>query len=178
MLTALAVMAATAAQAGDAPEWIGRAELPGFVEGHRVERPHGMIVEWVPDGETVQNWTRIITVQRFGEAATRLRPRDLIGNMAESLPASCPGGVSGTVETLRVSGRPAARFRADCPLNPGTGLPESLFALAIAGERDMHMFQVAFRRPPSADDVRWAQALLASAALCTDSSVEAVCRNR
>lgn len=174
MLFALA--AAAAVQGSGAPEWIGRAELPGFVEGHRVERPHGMIVEWVPEGETVQNWTRIVTVQRFGEAATRLRPRDVIGNMARDLPASCPGGTAGAVETLRVSGRQAARFRADCARNPGTGLPETLFALAIAGERDMHMFQVAFRRVPSAEEVRWAEALLASAVLCTGRSREAVCR--
>lgn len=172
------VMALAAAAQGAAPEWIGRAELPGFVEGHRVERPHGMIVEWVPEGETVQDWTRIVTVQRFGETATRLRPRDVIASMAEGLGASCPGGVAGEVETLRVSRRPAARFRADCALNPGTGRPETLFALAIAGERDMHMLQVAFRHVPSADEVRWAQALLASAALCTGRSVEAVCRSR
>jgi hypothetical protein len=174
MLTGLVVAAAM--QSAAAPEWIGRTELPGFVEAHRVERPHGMIVEWVPEGETVQSWTRIITVQRFGEAATRQRPHDVIGNMAEGLPASCPGGVSGAVERLRVSGRPAARFRADCARNPGTGLPETLFALAVAGERDMHMFQIAFRRVPSADDVRWAEQHLASAALCTERSREAVCR--
>lgn len=170
------LVAAAAMQSAPAPEWIGRAELPGFVEAHRVERPHGMIVEWAPEGETVQNWTRIVTVQRFGEAATRLRPHDVIGNMAESLPTSCPDGVSGAVERLRISGRPAARFRADCALNPGTGLPETLFALAIAGERDMHMFQIAFRRVPSAEDVSWAEQHLASAALCTARSREAVCR--
>jgi hypothetical protein len=175
MLFALA--AAAAVQGSGAPEWIGRAELPGFIEGHRVERPHGMIVEWVPEGETVQNWTRIVTVQRFGEAATRLRPRDVIGNMARDLPVSCPGGVAGAVETMRVSGRQAARFRADCAHNPGTGLPESLFALAIAGERDMHMFQVAFRHVPSAEEVRWAEALLASAVLCREQSREPVCAN-
>ena len=172
----LELVAAAAIQSSSSPEWIGRAALPGFVEGHRVERPYGMIVEWVPEGETVQSWTRIITVQRFGEAATRQRPREVIANMARDLPASCPGGVSGAVETLRVSGRQAARFRADCALNPGTGLPETLFALAIAGERDMHMFQIAFRRVPSAEDVSWAEQHLASAALCTEQSREEVCR--
>lgn len=172
------VMALAAAAQSAAPEWIGRAELPGFVEAHRVERPHGMIVEWVPEGETVQSWTRIVTVQRFGEVATRMRPQDIIGNMAEGLPASCPGGVAGQVETLRISGRPAARFRADCPRNPGTGLPETLFALAIAGATDMHMLQVAFRRVPSADEVRWAEALLASAAFCTTRDRDSVCTTR
>jgi hypothetical protein len=172
----MGLVAAAAMQSAVTNEWIGRAELPGFVEGHRVERPYGMIVEWVPEGETVQNWTRIITVQRFGEAATRQRPREVIANMARDLSASCPGGVPGAVETLRVSGRQAARFRADCALNPGTGLPETLFALAIAGERDMHMFQIAFRRVPSAEDVSWAEQHLSSAALCTDRSPEPVCR--
>lgn len=177
MLAIIAAMALVA-QGDGAPEWIGRAELPGFVEGHRVERPHGMIVEWVPEGETVRDWTRIVTVQRFGEAATRTRPRAVIAGMAEGLPASCPGGVAGAVETLRVSGRQAARFRADCPLNPVTGRPETLFALAIAGERDIHMLQVAFRHVPSADEARWAEALLASAVLCANTRVESVCENR
>lgn len=178
MIAAILVAALAAAAQGGASEWIGQAELPGFVVGHRVEGANGMIVERIPSGESVQRWTRMVTVQRFTGAAERIRPEGLIENMARGLESGCPGGRSTQVTRLQVSGRPAARFRADCPVNPATGLPETFVALAIAGEADMHVAQVAFRRVPSAQDAEWAARQIDSVVLCTAASREPACNNR
>jgi hypothetical protein len=83
-------------------EWLGQAELPGFFEGHRVESANGMIVEWVPQGETVERWTRMVTVQRFAGAAQRLRPRDLLDNMIAGLRTGCPGARTSDIQNLSV----------------------------------------------------------------------------
>ena len=173
----IAAMLSLAAQAG-AGEWIAQAELPGFVVGHRLEGANGMIVERVPTGESVQRWTRMVTVQRFTGVAERMRPEDLLANMTRGLATGCPGARAGEVTSLQVSGRPAARFRVDCPRNPATGLPETFVAQAIAGESDMHVAQVAFRRVPSAEDAAWAGRQIESVVLCTAASRDDACANR
>jgi hypothetical protein len=178
MINAVTAGLLAAAAQGSAAEWIGQAEPAGFVVGHSVEGAQGMIVERIPSGESVQRWTRMVTVQRFAGAAGRIRPEGLLENMARGVESGCAGGRSTQVTRLQVSGRPAARFRADCPLNPSTGLPETFFALAIAGESDMHVAQVAFRRVPSAEDAEWAARQIASVVLCTAASREPACNNR
>ena len=39
--------------------------LPGFAVGHSQAGANGMIREETPKGETVQNWKRMVTTQRF-----------------------------------------------------------------------------------------------------------------
>jgi hypothetical protein len=172
------IIAAAALAFAQPGEWIVQAEVPGFVEAHRVESPAGMIVELIPQGETVDRWSRMVLVQRFTGVAERLRPQQLLDNIAQGLASGCPGAVTTPVETVQLSGRPAARMRADCPRNPGTGLPETFFALAIAGASDMHVAQVAFRRVPSRADTDWATRQMNSVLLCTAQSREPACERR
>ena len=178
MIAEIIAAALAAASQGEPSEWIGQAELPGFVVGHRVEGANGMIVERIPTAETVHRWTRMVTVQRFTGAAQRIGAEELIGNMARVLGSGCPGGRASQVTRREVSGRPAASLRADCPLNPATGLPETFVALAIAGEADMHVAQVALRRVPSAEDAQWAARQIDSVVLCTAASREPACTRR
>ena len=173
----MAAMLTLAAQA-DGGEWIAQAELPGFVIGHRLEGSNGMIVERIPEGESVHRWTRMVTVQRFTGVADRMRPEDLLANMTRGLATGCPGARAGEVASLQVPGRPAARFRVDCPRNPATGLPETFVAQAIAGETDMHVAQVAFRRVPTSEDAAWATRQIESVVLCTAASRDGACANR
>ncbi len=134
---------------------------PGFIVAYRAGGQSGEIVEQVPKGESVQNWTRMITLQRFTAGASRMSAAQILDRMAAGLQASCPGG--------RISGRRQsgglAQMRADCPNNPATGKPETFFAKALPGKSDMHMVQVAFRRVPTAADVRWAESYLAQVSL-------------
>ena len=177
MMTFILALIALAAQ-GAPVERIGQAEVPGFSVAHRDEGANGMIVEQIPNGETVERWTRMVTVQRFTGAAERLSPHDLLANMSNGVATGCPGSRSSEITRLTISGRPAARFRVDCPRNPSTGLPETFTALAIAGARDLHVAQVAFRRVPSRADDAWADRQIGTVALCSAGSRDAVCSAR
>ena len=65
-LIALAVMtAATAASAQLADENLLVAVPPGYKVGYRVERGNMVMNEMVPAGQTVENWTEMLTVQIF-----------------------------------------------------------------------------------------------------------------
>jgi hypothetical protein len=170
--------AATAAAAQTPGERLVQARPAGFVVGHNVSAPEASIEERIPQGETVQRWTRMLTTQRFGGTALRMRPEQLLQTMANGLESGCPGGKAGPIRTLTVAGRPAAEFRADCPRNPAQGQPESFFARAIAGTADLHIVQVAFRRVPTAADAAFARKHLDSVALCTGVAKTGPCASR
>ena len=151
----LALLAAIAMEA------LMRPAVPGFVVGYDMARDGNSIIEQVPDGETVEKWTRMVTTQRFAGVARRTDGNGFLQLMLDGLQRGCPGA---RVTYRRATGK-AAQMRVDCPFNPSTGTPETFFARAIRGESDMHVAQVAFRRVPSAADVSWAETYLASVKL-------------
>ena len=151
----LALLAAIAMEA------LMRPGLPGFVVGTDVARNGNSIVEQIPQGETVDKWTRMVTTQRFAGVARRTDGNGFFELMINGLQRGCPGA---KVAYRRPSGK-TAQLRVDCPLNPSTGLPETFFAKAMPGASDMHIVQVAYRRVPNAADIAWAERYLASAKL-------------
>ncbi|HET9460271.1 MAG TPA: hypothetical protein VFO51_09865 [Sphingomicrobium sp.] len=144
-----------------AMEALALPPVAGFVVGYEAARDGNSIVEQVPEGETVQRWTRMVTTQRFAGVARRADADGFLQVMLDGLQQACPGA---TV-AYRRPGAKVAQMRVDCPLNPATGLPETFFAKAMPGAVDMHVSQVAFRRAPSASDVAWAERYLAGVSL-------------
>jgi len=144
-----------------AVELLAQPPAPGFQIGYQAARDGNMIVEQVPKGETVEDWSRMITTQRFAGVAQRVDGNGFLQTMIAGLQQGCPGA---KVAYRRASGK-TAQMRVDCPLNPATGKPEIFFAKAMPGASDMHVAQVAFRRVPSAADVAWAERYLAGVKL-------------
>jgi len=172
-----ACLAAAAAYAAPPREWIGQTALPELVVGFKNVSDGSLIVERIPPGETVEQWTRMVTTQRFaGTIARGGSLEEWHDYMASALANSCRNSRSSEPNRLTVAGRPAIEFRGDCPLNPGTGQPETYFIRAIEGTADLHVAQVAFRRVPTAADAEWARAHLATVTLCRSGATEAVCR--
>lgn len=166
---ALAALLLTAVPAlANADGRLSPAALPGFVLGYENNDATMDFAEWVPTGETVQAWTRMVTMIRLD--SLRVTPQRFNQMMTEGLAKSCPGATVSDVSTADIDGRPATRFRGDCPRNPATGKPEVLFHLAIAGTNDLHIRQVAFRHVPSADEVRWAEGILGATRWCAMGS--------
>jgi hypothetical protein len=147
-------------------EQLSSPALPGFVVGHEAANDEQSIREEVPAGETVRDWTRMVTTQRFGGAAARITPVDFLANMSTNLQSACPGASNSRVITGTRGGRPAAQMRAFCPLFARSGEPESFIILAIAGAEDLHIKQVAFRRVPTEEDIAWGEGVLASVRYC------------
>jgi hypothetical protein len=157
-------------------EWSGRPSAPGFVVGFDKANAEQAIIERVPAGETVERWTRMLTSQRFVGRGRDPGPRQLLVNMQVLMRNACPGGSTSDIVAMTVSGRPAARMRADCPLNQQTGLPESYFIVAFAGTNDLFAEQVAFRRVPTKADVAFAASDLQQVRWCAAGSKEPACR--
>jgi hypothetical protein len=149
--------------------------VTGFVVGYEAANAEQSIRELIPQGETVQDWSRMITDQRFAGLVRLTTPKQFAGVMTEGLEKSCPGGMAGPIAEFKRHGRPAATMRADCPRNPATGKPETFLMVLIAGEKDLHARQVAFRKLPDAAETKWAEDILARTRLCVAGQKAAGC---
>jgi len=147
-------------------EHLASPDLPGFVVGHEAANDEQSIREQVPAGETVDDWTRMVTTQRFGGAANRLTANGFLEVITRNLAVACPGASTSRVLTGTRGGHPSAQIRAFCPLLRQTGKPEAFIMLAIAGGSDLHVKQVAFRRVPTEEDIQWGESVLAAVVFC------------
>ena len=151
------------------------ALLPGYVVGFKAGDRERSIREEVPQGETVQRWSRMITTQRFAGIAARIGAADFARLMTRGVIGSCPGATSSAPAELTVSGRPAAQLRVDCPQVPATGKPETFVLLVVLGEQDLLARQVAFRSVPNEDDLQWADAVLSGSVVCKTGDIDPPC---
>jgi hypothetical protein len=117
----------------------------------------------------------MVTTQRFTGLAVRSTPVAYARTITGSVPQACRGAAVSPIASLTVSGRAAARFQVDCPRNQA-GQPESFILLAVAGQSDMHVKQVAFRGVKSAADLAWARNYLDHTVLCRPRDPQVGCR--
>jgi hypothetical protein len=152
------LLAASAAMAqGAATERLVSPALPGFVTGHSAANAQQSILEQVPAGESVQAWSRMVTTQRYGGLARRASVAQYVANVRAAVPNACPGAALSPVESLTISGRPAARFQLDCP-------------------RNIHVKQVAWRGGTTSAGLAWGRQFLAATTFCTPADRTPACR--
>jgi len=170
---------ATAALTSANGEQLSGPALPGFVGGYEAADPHHdmAIREQVPQGQTVEQWSRMVTTQRFGGLALRIEALAFAQTLGASMAANCPGARETRPSPATVSGHPAVRLEVACPRVPSTGQPETMLMLAIAGDSDLHVKQVAFRGGATAGDLAWGRRYLAGVTLCRPSPAAPTCAN-
>jgi hypothetical protein len=170
---ALAASFATAALAED-----GRMTFPipdGFVKGAQTEDASKARIYYLPLGETTADWTRMTTSVVIFGAAQRASAVKFSQVMIDVAGRSCPGFKASPITETTVSGRPAARLQIDCAVNPRHGGPETFIALTFAGPQDLYQVQVAFRRVPTAEDLKWGEAVLGATRWCSTDSFQPPC---
>ena len=172
----VALAAAGTALAAPVIERLASPTLSGFVVGYTAGDLTRSIREEVPKGETVEAWTRMVTTQWFAGLTARATPVEFAENIRAGLSRSCSGAAVTPVTALKVAGRSAIRFDADCP-NNGKGQRERFMLLAVAGSRDMHVKQVAFRGAASSQELAWAKAFLAATVLCAPGDRRPACQS-
>lgn len=163
--------AAMALLAPDA--WLAMPMPEGFVTAHQQTAQSGAIEERIARGETVDKWTRMITLMRIN---ADVPVATYLSNFMGTVTRACPGAKAGPQMTVRLGSHSFTEGRLDCPRNPSTGKPETFFYRATNADGAIQMVQVAFRRVPSAIDETWARAQLAGAVLCTTASADPLCQ--
>ena len=133
-----------------------------------------LFVEYVPVGETVQDWSRMVTHQiLFG--VHKADPDSLPRNMAAGWIASCPGGGAQKVHAGVERGYAVSIWMFLCPLNPATQRPENAWMKVISGDDSLYAVQYAHRSEATPAIVPPTMAYLQRIALCDTRKVEAKC---
>jgi len=121
--------------------------------------------ELIPVGETVQNWTRMITQQTFRGHRSE-DPSKWPTSLAVGWKSACPGGAAEEVSKGAQNGYPSSLWRYVCPLNPATKKPETMWMKTMSGADALYTVQYAYRRALSDDMATQATTYLATVSVC------------
>lgn len=135
------------------------AKLPsGFKIDFQQRNANALISEMVPEGQSVNNWTEMVTVQVF--YGLKSTPAQFKAKMDDLLKTACPGGELAPVAQGDENGYPTLVWLQNCPLNKSTGKPEITWVKAIQGNDSFYVAQVAFKAQPSKELItQWMQYL-------------------
>ncbi len=120
----------------------------GFKIGSQGRTVTGSMSEFIPQAETVQDWSAMVTVMIMHVNAT---PDQFATGMFDDVKAGCPGIQTQKVTEGTENGYAFSLWLADCPLNPATGKPESFFMKIIAGKDALYNIQYAYRQDLTKD---------------------------
>jgi hypothetical protein len=160
---ALLALAAFAAGQERAEERMVSPALPGFEVGSTNSNGPVSMTEEVPRGESVQDWSAMVTTHRMANAP--LTPVQFLTAFAAGLNRVCANATVGGPFAVTRAGRQAATLTFDCPVSRATGGRETTTILAIAGSSAMFVKQVAFR-PAYGGSRSWASSFLAATKVC------------
>ena len=170
-----ALLAFTSVMALPTEDRVIAPDLDRWVIGYEAHNATQAIREEVPDGESVKDWTRMVTTQRFGGLASLTTPENYVGTITRGVERKCPGAIVGAIKTLAMNGRPAVRVTIDCPVLAETGKRETFVLEATAGTFDMLVKQVAFRGPHTPADMAWAGKFLDALIYCAGGTTLSGC---
>jgi hypothetical protein len=167
ILPALALSGTAHAQATE--ERLSSPEIPGFTIGFAATNDTQSIREEVPEGETTQRWSRLITTQRFTGLASRVTPKKYAARVIRAMKKRCSDVEIDDTRAFEMAGRKAYQFKVECPIG-ATGRREAFIMLAVAGVNDMHVKQVAFRGQVVDSGLAWGRRYLDAVTFCLEGS--------
>lgn len=136
LLTRGLVIAALGAAAPALALSVALPQVPGFKIGSQQQAGRAVMLELVPTGQTVQRYTKMITLVTT-PGAGQMSSSDFVAMFAKRYLATCPGSRATPVPM----GKSVAGIRIDCSRHPKTGKPETVFARALPVGPDMAMVQ-------------------------------------
>jgi len=145
----------------------------GYKVGHNARNQKQLISEMVPAGETVENWTEMVTVNIYFNQKTR--PADYRANMEKLWAGACPGGTSASVSEDKTNGYAAMLWRQSCPLNKQTGKPEMTWFKVVAGNDSFYVVQKAFKFEPAPEKLAEWIAFLNKVSVCDTRLKDRAC---
>lgn len=151
-------------------------EVPqGFKIDFQAEQNNMVINEMVPQGESVNNWTTLVTVQIF-LGMTNATPEQYQDSLTQSWFNACPDSESYPVADGAENGYDFVLWQLYCPLNPSTQKVEYTYLKAIQGNDSFYLVQVAFRHEPTSDEITKWMNYLRTVQVCNSRILERACQ--
>ena len=168
-LILMAALLPLAAQAAQNTELSSFGKPPkGFKVGYQTEQNGMMMIELVPQKQTVDNWTQMVTLQTMQGANPGIA--DFRNAVFAGWQNACPKSSTLTVREGEENGYPFALWQLICESNPQTGKPEYTWMKAVQGENAFYVKQYAFRYAPNKAEVGNAMGHLRDLAVCDNSA--------
>ena len=146
---------------------------PGYRIDYENKKPDSLMNEMVPVGESVNDWTEMVTVQIFYNL--KATPDQFENTLAKGWIGACPGAGAAPVVSGPENGYPAGVWLLNCPKNPVTGKPEMTWVKIVQGNDSLYVVQKAFKFVPSKDQVVQWMKYLRSVAVCDSRLPDRAC---
>jgi hypothetical protein len=141
-------------------------EIPlGFKEGFRARQGIMEVIELVPEGESVEDWTEMITVQVF-LGVRNVTPQQVHANFRTTGQAACKGLQSQRIEDGEQGGYAFSIWAYDCPVAPVTGKPELALIKIIQGSDSLYSVHKQFRFVPTPERINLWLKFLGEVTVC------------
>ena len=147
---------------------------PGFEEGFEDDDESFFIQEWVPTGETVNDWSQMLTLTV--QDIPNLDPVEFFNHMADGWEEACPEYGAMLLHEGLENNYPVAVWFLKCPNNPMTSKPEFTYIKGISGNDNFYTVQLAYAlQADEIDDstVNQSMAFLKQVTVCDDSRPQA-----
>ncbi len=147
---------------------------PGFKIDFQGQENNFVISEMVPEGESINNWTTLITVEIFlGE--TNTTPEEYQQTLTERWFGACENSETYPIAEGVENGYNFVLWQLYCPLNRSTQTLEYTFLKAIQGNDSFYVVQVAFRHEPSDEEITQWMNYLKDVQVCDSRIPERAC---
>lgn len=149
----------------------------GYKMGWQTSHNGMNMQEWVPEGETVYNWTEMLTTQVFLEGGkSPYKTGQLLEGIGEQWLAACKGSKPEyPIKTGKANGYPVSVLYLRCPLNSKTGKPENTLFRAIKGNDSFYVIQKAFKFEPTREQLENTTQYFATVNVCDTRTPEHPC---
>ena len=138
---------------------------PEFKIGFSTRDGRMDMAEYVPKAETVDEWSKMITVQIF-HGLENVDAERFARGLQQRWVGGCAGGQGNEVHNGVENGYPVAVWMYTCPLNPQTNKPENMWMKVIRGSDALYGVQYAFRGILDRDMITPAMTYLREVEVC------------
>ena len=146
----------------------------GYKVDFQQRKGNMLMTEMVPVGESVNNWTEMVTVQIFYGLKT-VTPEQFRMRMEGLWQGSCPNSTSKAISQGTERGYPTGMWALFCPLNAGSGKPENTWFKVIQGADSFYVVQKSYKFAPNKEqESQWLR-YLQSASVCDSRVPERAC---
>ena len=125
-----------------------------------------LLTEMVPKGESVDNWTEMVTTQVFLGGVPQRTPAAILEALSAVWIRNCQGAEIQHIRKGTENGYPFAFWMQTCPKNPMTGKPEIALLRAIQGNDSFYVVQKAWKYAPADEEIAVWSRFMSGVSVC------------
>ena len=174
LLTSLISLLASGASAQLKDENLLQGMPAGYKIGFLERQGPIIITEMVPESESAEEWTEMVTSQLF-IGLKSVSPETFRAESRKKWLEACKDGNFAEIASGEENGYPMALWMLSCPHSKAPGRPEITWFKAIRGQDAFYVVQKSFRFEPSNEQVQQSMRYLRQISVCDTRIPQRAC---